>query len=389
MEKVYLDNNATTRTHPEVLEAMLPFYGEFYGNPSSVHSFGREARKHLEKARGSVAALIKADSPEEIVFTSGGTESDNLAIKGVASALKEKGNHIVTSSVEHHAVLNTCKHLEEQGWRVTYLRVDECGLIDLKELEESITGDTVLVSIMAANNETGTVMPVEEIGKICSEKNVIFHTDAVQLIGKLPFDVNKTRAHLVSLSAHKIHGPKGVGALYIRKETKIDPCQHGGHHEKNKRAGTENIPGIVGLGKACEIASAFGLPRRDEIKKLRDKLHERIKSQVCDVRVNGHPEKRLPNTLNISFQYLEGESIVLSLDLEGIAVATGSACTSGNLEPSHVLKSMGVKPLFSQGAVRFSFSMFNTEEEIDYIMEKLPPIIERLRKMSPVYEENK
>lgn len=389
MEKIYLDNNATTKVHPEVQEAMLPFFQEIYGNASSVHAFGREAKKHLEEARRKVASMLGASSPDEIVFTSGGTESDNFAITGVASALKDKGRHIITSSVEHSAVLNTCKLLEKQGFKVTYLGVDQYGLIDPEELKKSITDETILVSIMAANNETGTIMPIEEIGNICEEKGAIFHADAVQMAGKLPFDVQKIKTNLASISGHKIHGPKGVGALYIRKGTKIDPYQHGGHHEKGWRAGTENVPGIVGFAKACEIAAGSGEKHYKEVKRLRDLLHEKITEKISHTQLNGHPEKRLPNTLNISFQYLEGESILLSLDLEGIAVSTGSACTSGSLEPSHVLKSMGMEPLFLQGSIRFSLSMFNTEQDISYVMEKLPPIIERLRKMSPVYEEDK
>ncbi|MEA3489629.1 MAG: cysteine desulfurase NifS [Candidatus Omnitrophota bacterium] len=385
MRKVYLDANATTITHPEVIREMLPFFDRIYGNASSVHRFGREARKHLERARVKVAALVHADSPEEIVFTSEGTESDNFAIKGVAAAEKDKGKHIITSSVEHHAVLNTCKYLEKKGFEVTYLDVDGYGVVDLDQLRDAIREDTILISIMAANNETGTIMPIEEIGAVAAGKGVVFHTDAVQLAGKIPFDVNNAGAQLVSLSGHKINGPKGVGALYIRKGTKIEKCQHGGHHEMNYRAGTENVPAIVGFGKASEIALERGVGNYDKVRLLRDKLYDRIKAEISHVRLNGHPEKRLPNTLNVSFEYLEGESVILSLDLEGIAVSTGSACTSGNLEPSHVLKSMGVEPLFAQGSVRFSLDVFNTEQDIEYVMGKLPPIIERLRKMSPVY----
>ena len=363
MKKVYLDNNATTEVHPEVLEAMLPFFREKYGNPSSVHSFGRDARKHLEESRRRVAALVGADSPEEIVFTSGGTESDNFAVKGVALALKEKGKHIITSAAEHSAVLNTCSFLEERGFRVTYLGVDQYGIIDPDELKERIADDTILVSIMTANNETGTVMPVEEVGRICEEKRVLFHTDAVQVAGKIPFDVNKAKAHLVSVSAHKLYGPKGSGAVYIRKGTEIAPYQHGGHHEKNRRAGTENIPGIVGLGKACEIASGHGLARQGEIKKLKSLLYDGIKAEV-----------------NVSFQGLEGESLVMNLDLEGIAVATGAACTSGSTEPSHVLKAMGAEAAFLQGSVRFSLGIFNTKDEINYVIKKLLQIIRSLKK---------
>jgi len=390
MRKVYLDANATTPVHPEVTEAMIPFCRGIFGNASSVHSFGREARKNLEAARKKVAALINAASPDEIVFTSGGTESDNFAIKGVASALKEKGSHIITSSVEHLAVLNTCKYLEKMGCKVTYLGVDKYGVIDLEELKKSVTDKTILITIMAANNETGTIMPVEKIAQIAKDKGVTFHTDAVQMIGKMPFDVKKMGADLVSMSAHKINGPKGTGALYIKKGTRIDKFIHGGHHEKNRRAGTENVSGIVGFGKACEIMQKEGAEKYDKVKELRDELHRRIEKNIKQVMLNGHPENRLPNTLNISFKYLEGESILLSLDLEGIAASTGSACTSGSLEPSHVLKAMGVEPMFAQGSVRFSLGVFNTKEDIAYVAEKLPPIIERLRKMSPVYkpEEN-
>ncbi len=387
MKMVYLDNNATTRVRPEVVEAMTPFYGRIYGNASSIHSFGREARKHLEEARGKVAALIKAGSAEEIIFTSGGTESDNLAIKGTVVALGDKGRHIITSSVEHLAVLNTCKYLEKQGCRVTYLGVDKYGIIDLDELRDSIGGDTILISIMAANNETGTIMPTEEIGAIAAEKGVVFHTDAAQFIGKIPFDVKKSGAHLVTMSAHKINGPKGIGALYIKKGTAIRSCMQGGHHERALRPGTENVPAIVGFGKVCEIAAEKGIAEYAEVKKLRDMLHDRISDKIKHTRLNGHPEKRTPNTVNISFDYLEGESVILSLDLEGIAVSTGSACTSGSLQASHVLMSMGVEPVFAQGSVRFSLGIFNTEEDIDYVMEKLLPVIERLRKMSPLYKE--
>lgn len=387
MKKVYLDANATTRMHPEVIEAMLPFYDRIYGNASSVHGFGREAKKHLERARKQVAELIHADSPDEIVFTSGGTEADNLAIKGMTHILKDRGKHIITSAVEHHAVLNTCKYLEKQGFQVTYLGVDRYGLIDPDELSKSIRDDTILITVMAANNETGTIMPIEEIGRIAAEKGVVFHSDAVQRVCKMPFDVGKCGVQLASISAHKINGPKGVGALYIRKGTKITSCQQGGHHENGHRAGTENIPAIAGFGKACEIAFKGGPGYYDGVRKLRDELYKRVTTTIEQTQLNGHPEKRLCNTMNISFNYLEGESVILSLDLEGIATSTGSACTSGSLESSHVLKSMGVKPLFAQGAVRFSLDVFNTQDDIDYVMEKLPPIIKRLREMSPVYRK--
>jgi len=385
MRKVYMDNNATTMTRPEAAEAMQPFHSRVYGNASSIHSFGREAKKHLEEARRKVASFIGAGSPEEIVFTSGGTESGNLAVIGAAGALAGKGKHIITSAVEHHAVLNACRHLESRGFAVTYLEVDRYGLVSPDSLRGALRDDTILVSIMAANNETGTIMPIEEIADIAAGRNILFHTDAVQAAGKIPFDAEKCGARLVSFSSHKIHGPKGVGALYIKKGTGIEPCQRGGHHEMGKRAGTENIPGIAGFAVACEIASRKMAEESERVRRLRDLLHGRIKDSVKHTRLFGHPEKRLPNTLNIGFDYLEGESIILSLDLEGIAVSTGSACTSGSLEPSHVLKAMGVEPLFSQGAVRFSLSGFNTEEDVEYAAEKLPPIIKRLRDMSPVY----
>jgi cysteine desulfurase len=387
MRKVYLDSNATTKVYPEVAEAIQKTYSDQYGNASSVHSFGRDAKKYLEAARIQVASLINAGSAEEIVFTSGGTESDNFAIKGAVKALKEKGNHIITSSVEHPAVLNTCKSLEKEGFRVTYLAVDECGVINLDELKNSITSKTILITIMAANNETGTLMPIEEIGKIAEGKGILFHTDAVQMVGKMPFDVQKVKAQLVSLSAHKINGPKGAGALYIKKGTRLEPIQHGGHQEKGRRAGTENIPAIVGFGKACQLAQERLTEYSERTKKLRDMLYNRIEKEIKQIKLNGHPAERLPNTLNVSFKSLEGESIILSLDLEGIATSTGSACTSGSLEPSHVLKSMGVEPLSLQGSVRFSFGAMSAESDVEYVMEKLPPIITRLRKMSPVYED--
>ncbi|MGB2601036.1 MAG: cysteine desulfurase NifS [Candidatus Omnitrophota bacterium] len=387
MRKVYLDSNATTKVYPEVAEAIQKTYSDQYGNASSVHSFGRDAKKYLEAARIQVASLINAGSAEEIVFTSGGTESDNFAIKGAVKALKEKGNHIITSSVEHPAVLNTCKSLEKEGFQVTYLAVDECGVINLDELKNSITSKTILITIMAANNETGTLMPIEEIGKIAEETGILFHTDAVQMVGKMPFDVQKVKAQLVSLSAHKINGPKGAGALYIKKGTRLEPIQHGGHQEKGRRAGTENIPAIVGFGKACQLAKERLTEYSERTKKLRDMLYNRIEKEIKQIKLNGHPAERLPNTLNVSFKSLEGESIILSLDLEGIATSTGSACTSGSLEPSHVLKSMGVEPLSLQGSVRFSFGAMSAESDVEYVMEKLPPIITRLRKMSPVYED--
>ena len=386
MRKVYLDNNATTRMREEVLEAMLPYYKEIYGNASSIHEFGRTARRAIDEAREKVKDLLGASSAEEIIFTSGGTESDNFAIKGVAHALKTKGNHIITSSIEHHAVLNTCKFLEKEGYRVSYIRVDKDGIIDLDELKRSITDKTILMTAMFANNEVGTIEPVDEIGEIAKEKGIYFHTDAVQAIGKIPFDVKRENAALVSMSGHKIYGPKGVGALYIRKGTKITPQMQGGHHEMGKRAGTENVAGIVGLGKAAELAKRELHEEAMRFKKLRDYLYQGIISNIKYVSLNGHPEKRLPNTLNVGFKYLEGESIILNLDMEGVSVSTGSACTSGSLEPSHVLTAMGVDPAETQGSIRFSWGGDSTKEDMDYVLQVLPPIIKRLRDMSPLYE---
>ena len=389
MRKIYLDNNATTRMREEVLEAMLPYYKDIYGNASSVHEFGRIARRAIDDARQKTAALLGASSVEEIIFTSGGTEADNFAIKGVVHALRSKGNHIITSSVEHHAVLNTCKFLEKEGCKVTYLKVDQYGIIDLDELKKSITDKTILITIMYANNEVGTIEPVEEIAKIAKEKGVYFHADAVQATGKLPLEVKNSDMDLVSMSGHKIYGPKGVGALFIRKGTKITPQMLGGHHEMGKRAGTENVAGIVGLGKAAELAKKEIAEEKRSLTDLRDYLYKGITARIESVRLNGHPEKRLPNTLNVGFKYLEGESIVLNLDMEGIAVSTGSACTSGSLEPSHVLTAMGVDPAETQGTIRFSLGRDNTKEDMDYVVEILPPIIKRLRDMSPLYEKGK
>lgn len=386
MKQVYLDNNATTKTREEVLEAMLPFYKDIYGNASSVHQFGRQARTAIDEARAKVAVLLGAASVEEIIFTSGGTESDNYAIKGAAHALKKKGNHIITSAIEHQAVLNTCKFLEKEGCKVTYLGVDKYGLVNPDELKKAITDETILITIMYANNEIGTVEPIVELSNIAKEKGVYFHTDAVQAVGKLPFSVKNMNIDLLSMSSHKIYGPKGMGVLYIKKGTKITPQMHGGHHEMGKRPGTENVPGIVGLGRAAELAKKE-IAEEGKIKDLRDYLYKGITSKIEDVKLNGHPEKRLPNTLNVSFTYLEGESIILNLDMEGIAASTGSACTSGTLEPSHVLAAMGVDAVNTQGSVRFSLGRDNTKKDMDYVIEVLPPIIKRLRAMSPLYDK--
>ena len=390
MRKVYMDNNATTRTRKEVVDAILPYFSDIYGNASSIHQFGRAARTAVDSARQQVASLLGASSPEEIIFTSGGTEADNFAIKGVVAALRSKGNHIITSSIEHHAVLNTFKALAKEGCQVTFVDVDEYGVIKLDELKKAITDKTILISVMHANNEVGTIEPIEEIGRIAKEKGIYFHTDAVQAVGKVPINLkNLMNIDLLSLSGHKLYGPKGIGALYIRKGTKITPQMLGGHHEMGKRAGTENVPGIVGLGKACELAGKELNIEGKKLTELRDYFYKSIISKIDHVRLNGHPTNRLPNTLNVGFKYLEGESIILNLDMEGIGVSTGSACTSGSLEPSHVLTAMGIDPADTQGSVRFSMSRDNTKEDVDYILTVLPPVIKRLRDMSPLYEKGK
>jgi len=386
--KIYLDHNATTPVHPEVLEAMLPFYKEGFGNASSIHSFGREAKVALEESREKVAKLLNTD-PLEIYFTSGGTESDNLAVKGIAWANRKKGNHIITSKIEHHAVLESCKYLEREGFEVTYLPVDRYGLVAPDELKKNIRKETILVSIMHANNEVGTIEPIEELSKIAKENGVYFHTDAVQSTGKIKIDVNSLGVDLLSLSAHKFYGPKGAGAIYITRGVRLTPLAHGGHHEKARRAGTENVPGIVGLAKALEIANRDMEKEDRRLKNLSERFFERIKEQISDVYLNGHPELRIPNTLNLSFKGVEGESIILSLDLKGIAVASGSACTSGTLEPSHVLSAMGVPPDLAQSSLRFSFGRSNTFDDIDYVVEVLPEIVSRLRAMSPIYQKEK
>lgn len=389
MQKIYLDHNATTPVHPEVLKAILPYYEAEFGNASSIHSFGRKAREAVEGAREKVAKLIGPCESVDIVFTSGGTESDNFAIKGVASASRNKGRHIITSKIEHLAVLSVCEFLGKNGYEVTYLPVDEYGTIDIDELKNTIRADTILISIIFANNEVGTIQPIEEIAEIAYEKGILFHTDAVQAVGKIPIDVEKMGIGLLSMSAHKIYGPKGVGALYINKKANITSFIHGGHHERNRRAGTENVPGIVGFGKACELAQRDMGKELTRLTALRDRLWNGIARNVKDVKMNGHPTKRLPNTLNVSFKYVEGESIILNLDLKEIATSSGSACTSGSLEPSHVLKAMGVETAVAQGSVRFSLGRANTQADIDKVIKEIPPIIERLRDMSPLYDVKK
>lgn len=386
MKQIYLDYNATSPVRPEVLEVMLPFYKEHFGNPSSVHWAGRAVAGAIEKAREQVADLINA-SPAEIVFVSCGSEGDNMAIKGTLAALKEKGNHIITTTVEHPAVLDTCKALEKDGYDVTYLPVDKDGQLDLADLEAAVTDKTVLISVMWANNETGNLYPIEEIGKIAKKYNIRFHTDAVQSVGKVPVDVQKANLDLLVISGHKIGAPKGVGAIYIRRGTRMTPLLHGGHQERNRRAGTQNVAGIVGLGKACEMA---GVEREDYYKRvrvLRDRLEDGIIGQVPDIKLNGTPDRdqRLPNTLNVSFAYIEGESLLLNLDMFGIAASSGSACTSGSLEPSHVMGAMCVEVTLAHSSTRFSLGLETTVEDVDKVLEVLPATVQRIRDMSPLY----
>ncbi|RXE57356.1 cysteine desulfurase [Methanoculleus taiwanensis] len=381
--QVYLDHAATTPTHPEVVDAMLPFFSEKFGNPSSLYSRAREARKAVEEARIKVATALGA-SPEEIYFTSGGTESDNWAIKGIAAAHRKKGNHIITSSIEHHAVIDPCRHLEKQGFSVTYLPVDEYGRVDPAAVAAAITPETILISVMTANNEIGTIQPIAEIGKIAREHDIFFHTDAVQAIGAIPIDVDALSVDLLSLSAHKFYGPKGIGALYIRKGTRAETLMHGGGQERRRRAGTENVPGIVGLGEAIEHAVTDLEGRTRRIAAMRDRLIAGILDTIPKSRLNGHPTQRLANNVNIAFRYVEGESILLMLDYFGIAASTGSACTSATLDPSHVLLACGLPAEHAHGSLRLTLGEENTEEDIDYVLEVLPGIIERLRSMSPL-----
>ncbi|SMB98830.1 cysteine desulfurase [Thermanaeromonas toyohensis ToBE] len=386
MRKVYLDHSATTPVRPEVLEEMLPYLKEEFGNPSTLYSWGREAKKAIEEARARVAALIGAQ-PEEIVFTSGGTEADNMALIGAAYANQKKGKHIITSSIEHHAVLDTAQYLQRQGFKVTFLPVTPEGLVRVEDVEEAITDETILISIMHVNNEVGTIQPIQEIGKLARERGIIFHTDAVQSVGKIPVNVDELNVDLLSASAHKIYGPKGVGCLYIRKGTRIQPLLHGGGQERKRRAGTENVPGIVGFGKAAELAGQELESEGKRLKALRDKLIDGVLERIDHVQLNGDRERRSPINANFSFKYVEGESILLSLDMKGIAASSGSACTSGSLDPSHVLLAMGIPHEVAHGSVRMTLGRDNTEEDIDYVLEVLPEIIERLRAMSPLYKK--
>ncbi len=381
---IYLDNNSTTPLAPEVLEAMLPYLNEKYGNASSIHTAGREAKKALEESRETIARIVGATNPECICFTGSGSEADNMAIRGVTGALRRKGNHIVTSAVEHPAVLSPCKFLEEEGARVTYVKPDGNGLIRADVVAEALRDDTVLISIMHANNETGTINPIPDIGRIARERNILFHTDAVQSFCKVPFAVDELRADLLSVSAHKINGPKGVGALYIREGVTIKPLVYGGHQEVNRRAGTENVAGIVGMAKAAQLGMAGLEKEAARMQALRDKLEKGLLQKVPHTRLNGHPTMRLPHTLNLSFPFVESESLLLELDLKGVEVSSGSACTSGTGEPSHVLLAMGIPHEICRGALRFSLGRENTETEIDYVLKVLPEIVHRIRAMSPL-----
>jgi len=381
MKTVYFDNNATTKVAEEVLEEIKPLFCELYGNPSSMHTFGGQIGRRIRKAREQIAGLLGCE-PSEIVFTGGGTESDNTAIKGTLAAVPDKRT-VITTRIEHPAVLAVCRELESHGYTLVELGVDKKGRLDMAELEGKLDDDTALVTIMYANNETGVVFPIEDIAELVKSKGAIFHTDAVQAIGKIPLILSKSNIDLLSLSGHKLHAPKGVGVLYIRKGTRLSPFMLGGHQEAGRRAGTENVPGIVGLGKACELAAKNLETENSKVKVLRDKLEKAILKKCPDCRLNGAPDNRLPNTSNISFEYIEGEAILLMLDKYGICASSGSACTSGSLEPSHVLRAMGVPFTAAHGSIRFSLSRYNTEEEVDYTIEKLPPIINQLRELSP------
>ncbi len=385
--RIYMDYSATTPMREEVLEEMMEFMKTEYGNPSSIHSFGRESKNAVDTARDRIAKTMNA-KPKEIYFTGGGSESDNWAIKGYAFANKDKGNHIITTKVEHHAVLHTVEYLEkEHGFTATYLDVDADGLIDLEDLRNAITDETILITVMFANNEIGTIQPIKEIGAIAKEKKVAFHTDGVQALGNIKVDVEELNVDMMSLSAHKLHGPKGIGALYIRPGIRLHNLVHGGAQERKKRAGTENVPGIVGFGKAAELAHENLEERIQEKTRLRDKMIDGILDRIPHTLLNGHRTQRLPNNTNISFRFIEGESLLLSLDMVGIAASSGSACTSGSLDPSHVLLSLGLTHEVAHGSLRLTIGAYNTEEEVDYVLEQLPPIVERLRQMSPLYEE--
>lgn len=386
MDRIYMDNAATTAVSPEVLQAMLPYFCDVYGNPSSIHSTGRDARRAVDAARKQVAAAIGAQ-PSEIYFTAGGSESDNWAIKGTAFAKRAKGNHIITTSIEHHAVLHTCQWLEKQGFEVTYLPVNEVGRVRVEDVEKAITDKTILISIMAANNEIGTLEPIAEIGKLAHSKGILFHTDAVQAIGAIPIDVNAMNIDMLSMSGHKFHGPKGIGVLYIRKGVRPDIFMHGGAQERGQRAGTENLAGIVGIGKAIELATQNLEANAARMSRLRDKLIDGILAEIPDVRLNGPREGRLPNNVNVSIRYIEGEAMLLRLDLAGIAGSSGSACTSGSLDPSHVLLAIGLPHEIAHGSLRLSLGTDTTEADVDEVLRVLPGIVKDLRAMSVLNAE--
>ena len=385
MRRVYLDSNATTPIRPQVLAAMMSVFSEDFGNPSSIHWFGQQAKSIVDSARVQVARLINAEA-SEIVFLSGGTEADNFAIRGIAESQKSKGNHIITSKIEHHAVLHTCKDLEKQGYEVTWLPVSSDGVVDPEDVRRAIRPGTTLISIMHANNEIGTIQPIEEIGAIAEQADIYFHADGVQSTGKIPIDVKKLKVDLYSMSAHKIHGPKGVGGLFIKKGTIIKPLLTGGGHERNRRSGTENVPGIVGFGEAAKMAREGLSEEMERVRQLRDRMESGLQRQIEFIHVNGANAPRLPNTSNIMVDYAEGEGLVISLDLKGVAVSTGSACSSGSLEPSHVLTAIGKTPDEAHGSLRFSLSAMNTDEDVDYVLEVLPGIVDRLRELSPYYK---
>jgi cysteine desulfurase len=384
---IYMDHSATTSTRKEVLEAMIPYFTEHFGNPSSLYSIARDSKKAIDVARVQTAKALGAD-PDEIYFTSGGSESDNWAIKGVALANRKRGNHIITTQIEHHAVLHTCRFLEKEGFEVTYLPVDQYGLVDPPVLEKAITEKTILISIMYANNEIGTIEPIAELGAIARKHKVYFHTDAVQVIGSIPLDVKAQNIDLLSLSAHKFYGPKGVGALYIKKGVRIENLIHGGGQERRRRAGTENIAGIVGLGKAIEMATADMPGHNAKIRSMRDRLIKGVLDTIPNTRLNGHPEKRLPGNFNVSFAFIEGESMLLWLDDAGICASTGSACTSGSLEPSHVLLATGLPVELSHGSLRLTVGDANTEGDVDVVLEVLPKVVKKLRDMSPLTQKS-
>jgi len=386
MENIYFDNSATTKLDEHVFKNMLPYFSNEYGNASSIYKIGRDSRKAVEDAREKVAKAINCE-PNEIYFTSGGTESDNTAIRGIAYAYKEKGNHIITSKIEHPAVLETCKQLEKEGFEVTYLNVDSEGFVKLDELVKSIKKETILISIMFANNEIGTIEPVEEIGRIARNYGILFHTDAVQAVGSIKIDVQEMNIDMLSISAHKFYGPKGIGALYVKKGIKFQKFMNGGHQEKGKRAGTENVPAIVGLGEAIENVYNNLEEHTNKIKKLRDYYVEEVQKRIPYIKINGSMEKRLPGNSNISFRFIEGEGMLLNLDLKGICASSGSACTSGSLDPSHVLLAIGLPHEIAHGSLRISIGKYNTKEEVDYLLDNLEEIVTRLRNMSPLYED--